>query len=396
MKTVKRGDSIKREIQRIVIALSLCLSLAFGLAVCEIMTGVSQYDYRYWETIKWSFNKENGVSNAGGSGEEEKTKEGETAENETGEENGAEKDFIRWVDFTPTKEALQTAYEWDKETWAEQIHIDWISLLAYGAAKGGGKFDKKIIGQMNDFANAIRAGEKTMEEAEELKTFAYYREIYTAVLGGMVGSYRVEVPGADGNVTWQECYGLKAFSPIAKGFYYNDYDDFGAGRSYGYKRRHLGHDMMGQIGTPIIAVESGYVEAIGWNQYGGWRIGIRSLDKKRYYYYAHLRQDAPYAEGLSEGDLVTAGDVIGYMGHTGYSVSENVNNIEAIHLHLGIEIMFDESQKDSDNEIWIDCYELTKFLYRNQTAVEKAEGTKEWKRVYDMNDPALASFLETP
>lgn len=396
MKTVKRGDSIKREIQRIVIALSLCLSLAFSLAVCEIMTGVSQYDYRYWETIKWSFNKENGASNAGGSGEEEEPKEGETAESETGEETGAEKDFIRWVDFTPTKEALQTAYEWDKETWAEQIHIDWISLLAYGAAKGGGKFDKKIISQMNDFANAIRAGEKTMEEAEELKTFAYYREIYTAVLGGMVGSYRVEVPGADGNVTWQECYGLKAFSPIAKGFYYNDYDDFGAGRSYGYKRRHLGHDMMGQIGTPIIAVESGYVEAIGWNQYGGWRIGIRSLDKKRYYYYAHLRQDAPYAEGLSEGDLVTAGDVIGYMGHTGYSVSENVNNIEAIHLHLGIEIMFDESQKDSDNEIWIDCYELTKFLYRNQAAVEKAEGTKEWKRVYDMEDPALASFLETP
>ena len=325
MKTVKRGDSIKREIQRIVIALSLCLSLAFSLAVCEIMTGVSQYDYRYWETIKWSFNKENGVSNAGGSGEEEKTKEGETAENETGEENGAEKDFIRWVDFTPTKEALQTAYEWDKETWAEQIHIDWISLLAYGAAKGGGKFDKKIIGQMNDFANAIRAGEKTMEEAEELKTFAYYREIYTAVLGGMVGSYRVEVPGADGNVTWQECYGLKAFSPIAKGFYYNDYDDFGAGRSYGYKRRHLGHDMMGQIGTPIIAVESGYVEAIGWNQYGGWRIGIRSLDKKRYYYYAHLRQDAPYAEGLSEGDLVTAGGVIGYIGHTRHNVSVKVN-----------------------------------------------------------------------
>lgn len=26
---------------------------------------------------------------------------------------------------------------------------------------------------------------------------------------------------------------------------------------------------MGQIGTPIIAIESGYVEALGWNQYGG-------------------------------------------------------------------------------------------------------------------------------
>ena len=49
--------------------------------------------------------------------------------------------------------------------------------------------------------------------------------------------------------------------------------------------------MMGQTGTPVMAVESGYVETMGWNQYGGWRIGIRSFDKKRYYYYAHLRKD---------------------------------------------------------------------------------------------------------
>lgn len=54
------------------------------------------------------------------------------------------------------------------------------------------------------------------------------------------------------------------------------------------------------------------VEALGWNQYGGWRVGIRSFDGKRYYYYAHLRQNYPYAEGLEEGSVVTAGDVIGY------------------------------------------------------------------------------------
>ena len=50
-----------------------------------------------------------------------------------------------------------------------------------------------------------------------------------------------------------------------------------------------------------------------------WRIGIRSFDKRRYYYYAHLRQNSPFQKGLKEGSVVTAGDVIGYMGHTGYS-----------------------------------------------------------------------------
>ena len=147
------------------------------------------------------------------------------------------------------------------------------------------------------------------------------------------------------------------------------------------------------IGTPIIAIESGYVEALGWNQYGGWRIGIRSFDHKRYYYYAHLRQNYPYAEGLEEGSIVTAGDVIGYMGHTGYSTKENINNIETVHLHWGLQLIFDESQKESDNEIWIDCYELTKFLYRNRSEVRKVGETREWKRVYEMTDPAVEEAL---
>lgn len=147
--------------------------------------------------------------------------------------------------------------------------------------------------------------------------------------------------------------------------------------------------MMGQIGTPVVAVESGYVEVMGWNQYGGWRIGIRSFDGRRYYYYAHLRQDYPFAEGLEEGSAVTAGDIIGYMGHTGYSKTENVNNIKTVHLHWGLELVFDESQKESDNEIWIDCYQLSRFLYLNRSEAVKVDDSKEWKRVYDMEDPAV-------
>lgn len=152
--------------------------------------------------------------------------------------------------------------------------------------------------------------------------------------------------------------------------------------------------MMGQIGTPVVAVESGYVEVMGWNQYGGWRIGIRSFDGRRYYYYAHLRQDYPFAEGLEEGSAVTAGDIIGYMGHTGYSKTENVNNIKTVHLHWGLELVFDESQKESDNEIWIDCYQLSRFLYLNRSEAVKVDDSKEWKRVYDMEDPAVEKYLE--
>lgn len=153
------------------------------------------------------------------------------------------------------------------------------------------------------------------------------------------------------------------------------------------------------MGTPIMAIESGYVEALGWNQYGGWRIGIRSLDGKRYYYYAHLRQNYPFAEHLEEGSLVTAGDVIGYMGHTGYSTKENVNNIEVTHLHWGLQLIFDESQKECDNEIWIDVYALTRFLAKHTQETEKVEGTKEWVRSTQIRDPAVEnapSYVPAP
>ena len=260
-------------------------------------------------------------------------------------------------------------------------HVEWIPLLAYTAARTGGEFDKKALKILNETSEKLAEGEAEIETlTKDMKYYPYYLEAYSAALGGLVGEYEAEVIGEDGQSTWQKKYGLKGYCPIARGFDYTHYDDFGAGRSYGYKRRHLGHDMMGLVGVPIIAVESGTVEALGWNQYGGWRIGIRSFDNKRYYYYAHLLQNYPYAEGLEEGSVVTAGDVIGYMGHTGYSTTENVNNIEVTHLHWGLELVFDEEQKESDNEIWIDVYPLTCFLAKHTQEVQKVEGTREWIR----------------
>ena len=77
------------------------------------------------------------------------------------------------------------------------------------------------------------------------------------------------------------------------------------------------------------------------------------------------------------------------MGHTGYSTTENVNNIKIVHLHWGLQLIFDESQKEGNNEIWIDCFELTKFLYRNRSEAAKVGDTREWRRVQEMQDPAV-------
>lgn len=341
-----------------------------------------------------------------------------------GSEEGKEKDFIKWVDFDVPEAALTKAFRYDVDTCQQQIHLNWIELLAYLGAKYGGNFSNYREADMDAVASSLQSGASMEQLTASMKYYPYYLEAYTAVLGGMVGYYEIEIPAseaplfalADAQIyesnpaagqaqsggenaqspapekVWVTKYGLKAFLPIAKNFPYSDYNDFGVSRSYGYSRKHLGHDMMGQTGTPIIAVESGYVESLGWNQYGGWRIGIRSFDKKRYYYYAHLRKDYPYQSTLSEGSIVTAGDVIGYMGRTGYSASENTNNIDKTHLHFGLQLIFDESQKEGNNEIWVDCYELMKFLSINRSEAAKVEGTKEWSRVYDMKDPSVTAI----
>ncbi len=297
--------------------------------------------------------------------------------------------YIKWVDFDVTAEAMNDALRYDVDSYGQTIHLNWIDLLAYLGARYGGDFSRYQKANLDALVQNLQQGITMSELTADMKYYSYYREAYDAVLGGMAGPYEIQETDDSGNAVWVSKYGLKAFSPIARYFPYNDYDDFGASRSYGYQREHLGHDLMGQVGTPIICVESGYVEALGWNQYGGWRIGIRSFDRKRYYYYAHLRKNYPYHKSLSEGCTVQAGDVIGYLGRTGYSRTENTNNIDEPHLHFGLQLIFDESQKDGSNEIWIDCYQLTRFLSSHRSETIRDSQTKEHNRAWQMKDPAI-------
>ena len=294
----------------------------------------------------------------------------------------SQKDFIQYVEFNPSYSALERALAEDIRVHETGASRSWVDTLAYLGAKYGGDFSQYRAQDMDDLFYRLDNGETMEEITASMTYYNYYREAYGAVLEGLVGSYQEETE-ENGEIVWKEQYGLKGFFPLAKNFVYEHYDDFGAQRTYGYTRRHLGHDIMAATGTPVIAIESGVVEVMGWNQYGGWRIGIRSGNGKRYYYYAHLRQNRPFAEGLEEGQTVQAGQVIGYVGHTGYSTEENVNNIQIPHLHLGLELIFDESQKESDNEIWVDLYPLTQLLSRHMGETVRDPESKEHTRKYN-------------
>ncbi len=308
---------------------------------------------------------------------------------ETEETSESRRDFIRWVDFNVPCEAMKKAIALDVASHesGSAVKLSFIELLAYLAAKNGNNFKGYKDSQLDAVAKKLNSGQTMAELAEKLRYYGYYLEAFTAVLGGFVGEYEIELPEDGGQAgRWERRYGLKVFSPIAKGFSYTHTDDFGNSRSYGFSRTHLGNDLFGQVGTPVIAVEGGVVEALGWNQYGGWRIGIRSFDSKRYYYYAHLRKDFPYRKDLRIGSEVASGDVIGYLGRTGYSLNENVNNIKIPHLHFGMQLIFDESQKECLSEIWINVYEIVRLLDGRRSAVVKDPETKDYRRVYGFRD----------
>jgi murein DD-endopeptidase MepM/ murein hydrolase activator NlpD len=108
-------------------------------------------------------------------------------------------------------------------------------------------------------------------------------------------------------------------------------DTWGASRGWGGYRIHEGTDLFADYGTPVRSTCYGIVEVKGWNPYGGWRVGIRDVNNV-YYYYAHLSK---YQKGYEAGDIVKPGQVIGYVGSSGYGKPGTSGKFPP-HLHFGM------------------------------------------------------------
>ncbi len=126
-------------------------------------------------------------------------------------------------------------------------------------------------------------------------------------------------------------------------------DSWMLSRSFGGERTHEGCDIMAAYNRrghyPVVSISDGYVEKIGWLKLGGYRIGIRSPGGV-YFYYAHLHD---YAPDLALGDEVRAGELLGFMGDTGYSEVEGTTGYFPVHLHLGIYLNGKDGKEQSYN-----------------------------------------------
>ena len=143
---------------------------------------------------------------------------------------------------------------------------------------------------------------------------------------------------------------LKYFPIPSTEIYFEN--SYGAPRDYGGPRTHEGCDLFGTEKEPgfypVLSITDGVVENIGWLPLGGYRIGIRA-PKGGYFYYAHL--DA-YEKNFRTGEEVSAGDILGYMGNTGYG-GEGTQGMFPVHLHLGIYIRTPHYEELSVNPYWV-------------------------------------------
>ena len=134
------------------------------------------------------------------------------------------------------------------------------------------------------------------------------------------------------------------------GYTVNFVDSWMGERTYGGRRGHEGTDIMASKDKPglypVLSMTDGTVTSKGWLEKGGWRLGI-TAPSGGYFYYAHMES---YGD-VEVGDRVRAGDVIGFMGNSGYG-PEGTTGMFATHLHVGIYI-YPEGQEISVNPYWV-------------------------------------------
>ncbi|CDO03066.1 L-Ala--D-Glu endopeptidase precursor [Oceanobacillus picturae] len=131
--------------------------------------------------------------------------------------------------------------------------------------------------------------------------------------------------------TYQEINLTDRDFPVSTDYNYSYRSTWGDRRGFGGLRIHEGTDIFAGYGTPVKSTTYGVIELMGWNLYGGWRIGIRDI-YNIYHYYGHMNG---YQDDIQVGQVVKPGDVLGSVGSTGYGPPGTSGKFPP-HLHYGM------------------------------------------------------------
>ncbi len=160
--------------------------------------------------------------------------------------------------------------------------------------------EQQVGGDLVETAEAVLATQRDLkarraieEEARQLAQSARF-DLAVFAAGGQIAIHGFTFPVGDPHT----------FSP-----------GFGAPRMMGtpYAHWHEGTDILAPMGTELYATERGLITRMGTGGLGGITLWLKG-ESGTYYYYAHL---TTYAEGIADGVIVEAGQVVGFVGDTG-------------------------------------------------------------------------------
>lgn len=173
---------------------------------------------------------------------------------------------------------------------------------------------------------------KVLQRALPVRVTGYFGPVTEMAVEKLQRDNDLEATGVVDNSTWRilgstvaqaAAQAAIAFASVgangrycpAVGFYYGD--GYGASRG---DHMHEGLDMMGKMGSPIYAVDAGKVDGSGYQSNGAIVMTITAKDGHAWFY-GHFSKIV-----VKDGDVVKAGQLIGYMGDTGAP--------GAVHLHI--------------------------------------------------------------
>lgn len=218
------------------------------------------------------------------------------------------------------------------------------------------------------YHNFLDYDTKKYSVSEYIAAYFYQGEQSKTALTARIDQFRLQYPKEwNCYVSYEDAIWADVrYFPVAASMNHPDatvaFDDsWMQSRTFGGNRGHEGCDIMASVNTrgyyPIVSVSDGVIEKIGWLPQGGYRLGIRS-PHGAYFYYAHLYD---YVRDFVPGEPVTAGEIIGFMGDSGYSkVEGTVGNFD-VHLHFGI-YLNDENGK----EFSVNSYSVLKMLEKKK------------------------------
>lgn len=220
--------------------------LCFFMFIIAIISLVIAIKYFYYDEKFKDSNSINSIINSDTTGDEFLNQISNISTEELAKDSEKDKSYIKWVDFKGTATVLKKLADADINSHVnnEPVKFNWIELMAYLGCKYGGDLSLFKDKDLENLLNSLREGKSMTELTANMKLYNYFFQSYDAIFHEYIGKYEIATIDEQENKSYTKKYGLKAFSPIAKNYYFSHYKDFGSARSYGYRRVHLGNDLL--------------------------------------------------------------------------------------------------------------------------------------------------------